>query len=162
MIIILVIISIALILIDQIIKYWVVVELMPVRVMDFIKFGDFQVLGLRYAQNDGAAFSSFSGARYFLIIFNIVIMIALIIFTFRMGNKNKLLLVSVMMVVSGGIGNIIDRIRLGYVIDYLEVRFFDFAIFNFADICVVIGACLLILYILMSEVKEKKASKSDE
>ena len=62
-------------------------------------------------------------------------------------------------VIAGGIANLIDRIRLGYVIDYLDVKLFNFAIFNFADICVVVGAICLVIYVLFVE---KKVTKTDE
>ncbi len=162
MIVILFLIGIALVIIDQIIKYWAVNTLMPVRVMDFIKFGDFDFIGFRYAENDGAAFSSFSGAKYFLLILNILLISGLIFYVIKFCKKDKFILVSATLIISGGLGNIIDRIRLGYVIDYIEVRFFSFAIFNFADMCVVIGACLFLLYAVINDVKEKKAIKSDE
>lgn len=134
---------------------------MPAGMMDFIKFGDFQVLGFRYTENTGAAFSSFSGAGYFLIIFNIVVMAALIFFIRQMKFKSKTAYIAVMLVISGGLGNIIDRIRFGYVIDFLEFKFINFAIFNFADICIVSGAFLLLIYTLWIEIMEKKANKSN-
>ena len=162
MIFILLIIGISLITADQVIKYWAVNTLRPVNSMDFIKFGDFDFIGFRYAENDGAAFSSFSGARYFLLILNVILISGLIFYVVRFCKKDKLILISTTLIIAGGIGNIIDRARLGYVIDYIEVRFFDFAIFNFADMCVVIGACLFLLYAIISDFKEKKAIKSDE
>ena len=57
------------------------------------------------------------------------------------------------MIMSGGVGNLIDRIRLGYVIDYLDVKLFNFAVFNFADICVVVGAILLLIFLFFIEPK---------
>ena len=64
------------------------------------------------------------------------------------------------MVISGGIGNLIDRVRIGYVVDYIEVRLFRFAIFNFADICVTVGIALLMVYVLFFH--EKNEAKKGE
>ena len=150
---------------DQIIKVWAVTKLMPVREMDFIRLGGLDIIGFRYTENDGAAFSSFSGAGRWLLIANIALIAALIGYSVWFERKNKLagiasgkgIRIPVMLTVSGGIGNIIDRVRLGYVIDYIEVRLFHFAIFNFADMCVVVGAFLLFIFVLRLEAKEKKA-----
>lgn len=138
---------------DQLIKWWVVENLMPVKVMDFIHFGDFEILGLRYCENTGAAFSSFSGARWFLIVLVSIMLIVLLIFSILYKHKRPLFLISSVMIMSGGLGNLIDRIRLGYVIDYLDVKLFNFAVFNFADICVVVGAILLLIFLFFIEPK---------
>ena len=66
------------------------------------------------------------------------------------------------MVLGGGIGNLIDRIRLKEVVDYIRVDFINFPIFNFADICVVIGAVLFCIYIICSEESEKKDKKAEQ
>lgn len=148
-----------LIVVDQLIKYWAATTLMPVGAMDFIKFGDFEILGLTYVRNDGAAFSSFSGAKIFLIVLTSVMIVGLIVFALRDKQKHPFMMLSAAAVVAGGIGNLIDRIRLGYVIDYLDVKLFDFAIFNFADICIVLGAICLVIYICFIE---KKADSKNE
>lgn len=153
MLIFLLILGVILIIADQLIKWWIVENLMPVKVMDFIRFGDFNVLGLRYCENTGAAFSSFSGARWFLVALVSVMLVVLLVFTIRYKHKRPLFLISSAMIISGGIGNLIDRIRLGYVIDYLDVKLFNFAVFNFADICVVVGAILLLIFLFFIEPK---------
>lgn len=153
MLIFLIVLGAILIAADQLIKLWVVEKLMPVKVMDFIRFGDFEILGLRYCENTGAAFSSFSGARWFLVILVSVMLIVLLIFTVRYKHKRPLFLISSVMIMSGGVGNLIDRVRLGYVIDYLDVKLFDFAVFNFADICVVMGAVMLLIFLFFIEPK---------
>lgn len=148
-----------LIIVDQLIKHWAVTALMPVGTMDFIKFGDLEILGLTYVQNDGAAFSSFSGAKIFLIVLTSIMIVGLIIFALRDKQKHPFMMLSTAAVIAGGIGNLIDRIRLGYVIDYIDVKLFDFAIFNFADICVVLGAICLVIYVCFIE---KKADSKNE
>lgn len=151
MVVLLIIFGIILITADQAIKLWANDVLKPVKVMDFIAVGDVHILDLRYVENTGAAFSSFSGARWFLVALVSVMLVALLIFTVKYKYKNTFFLVSVTMIMAGGIGNLIDRIRLGYVIDYLDVKLFNFAVFNFADVCVVLGAAFVLVYMFFVE-----------
>ena len=166
MIIFLIILGAVLVAADQLIKHWAVENLMPVGTMDFIRFGDLEILGLRYTENTGAAFSSFSGARWFLTALVLVLLVVVVIFTIKYKYKKPFFLISSVMVISGGIGNLIDRVRIGYVVDYLDVKLFNFAIFNFADVCVVLGAVFLLLFIIFIEPKleaaEKEKEKNDE
>ena len=88
-------------------------------------------------------------------------MLVLITFLLKYGKRNKLLIWAVSLVISGGMGNLIDRIfRGGKVVDFLHFEFFpSFPIFNIADIAVVVGAGLLILYFIIDTVKESKNNK---
>ncbi|MEG1994096.1 MAG: signal peptidase II, partial [Oscillospiraceae bacterium] len=70
--------------------------------------------------------------------------------------QNKCLIISLVLIISGGVGNLIDRIRLGFVVDYLDFRLINFPVFNFADCCVVIGTALVLIYVFFIEPKEKK------
>lgn len=158
MLIFLIILGVILVSADQLIKIWVVNNLMPVKVMDFIRFGDVEILGLRYCENTGAAFSSLSGKKWFLIVLVSVMLVGLLVFTVRYEKKRPFFLVSSVMVMSGGVGNLIDRVRLGYVIDYLDVKLFNFAVFNFADICVVLGAIFMLLYLFFIDRPDKGSS----
>ncbi len=142
-----------LIIADQLIKHWAVNELMPVGTMDFIKFRDAEIVSLTYVQNDGAAFSSFSGAKIFLIVLTSVMIVSLTVWAIRDKTKNPFMTLSISVIIAGGIGNLIDRIRLGYVVDYIEIKLFRFAIFNFADMCVVVGAACLLVYVIFIEKK---------
>ncbi|MGN1304661.1 MAG: signal peptidase II [Oscillospiraceae bacterium] len=152
-----IIIIVLLIAADQFLKFFMVNTVFAeAAVRDLIKFGDLDVIGLRYVENRGAAFSSFEGARWFLIILTVVLIVLLIVWVIRDKNKNPFMVYSAAAVIAGGIGNLIDRIRLGYVVDYIEVRLFDFAIFNFADICVVLGAICLVIYVCFIESKSEK------
>ena len=63
------------------------------------------------------------------------------------------------MIISGGIGNLIDRVRIKEVIDFIKLDFISFPIFNFADICVVIGALVFCLWIILSDIKTKREKK---
>lgn len=160
MIIFLIILGAVLVAADQLIKHWAVENLLPVGTMDFIRFGDLEILGLRYTENTGAAFSSFSGARWFLTALVLVLLVVVVVFTVKYKYKRPFFLISSVMVISGGIGNLIDRVRLGYVIDYLDVKLFNFAIFNFADMCVVLGAIFLLLFLIFVEPKLEAAENA--
>ena len=111
---------------DQLIKVWAVNELAGGPSREFIKIAGKEIVNLTYTENQGAAFSIMSGKQWFTVGFATVALI----------------------IVSGGIGNLIDRFRIGYVVDYIELKVFRFAIFNFADICVTVGVFLLMVYIL--------------
>ncbi len=144
------------ILLDQVIKHWAIVELLPVGTMDFLKIGDFKIMDLTYVENTGAAFSSFSGARIFLIVLPIVMIIFLGIYLYKDKHKHPFFVCSVAAIIGGGIGNLIDRIRFGYVVDYLDLKLFNFAIFNFADIFVVCGVICVAFYLIFIEGKLEK------
>jgi signal peptidase II len=102
---------------------------------------------LNYVRNVGAAFSMLQGARWFFIILSILVLN--IIYIYLISNKilsnKKIILYS--MLISGIIGNLIDRLLYGYVIDFLSFNIFgyDFAIFNIADTFIVISIILLII-----------------
>ncbi|MCM1133229.1 MAG: signal peptidase II [Ruminococcus flavefaciens] len=162
MIILLIISALVLIGADQLVKYWAVNSLQPVHTMDFIKFGDFRILDLTYLENDGAIFGSMSGQKWFLVGFTSIIIIAGIVVMFLSAKKSKFLSFCIMLFVAGGIGNLIDRIRLGYVVDMFEVKLFHFAIFNVADICVTCAFVLIFVYVLFIEPKTEKAQKLTE
>lgn len=158
----LIIVTLVLIAADQLVKYWAVHSLKPVRSMDFIHIGDFKILDLTYLENDGAIFGSMSGQRWFLIGFTSLIIAVGIILMFMTMKKSKFLSFSIMLFVAGGIGNLIDRIRFGYVVDMFEIKLFHFAIFNVADICVTCAFILIIFYIIFIEPKIEKAKKLAE
>lgn len=128
--------------IDQIIKYFIVIYLKPVSTVEVIP----NLFSLKYVENRGAAFGILSDARWLFIAFTIIITIILIAIVFSGRIKSKLFSVSAILIIGGGVGNLIDRIFLGYVIDYLSVDFFP-PVCNFADYCVTVGAILLVIYV---------------
>lgn len=152
--------------IDQLIKLWAVGSLQQKGSIPFIHIGDFEVLDLTYLENSGAVFGSFAGMRWLLVGVTSVMLIACLWGLIRYHKRSKLMDISLTLILAGGIGNLIDRLfRGGLVIDYLEVKFFDFAIFNFADCCVVIGIGLFIFYILFIDPKitaKENAQKAAE
>lgn len=126
--------------------------------MDFIKgFIDFTVIS-----NEGGAWGMLSGHTWILLSVTLVVMLVLITLLLKFGVKNKLIFWSVCLILSGGIGNMIDRIfNDGKVIDFLHFEFWPtFPVFNVADCAIVIGSCLLVLYFIMDTAKETKAKRN--
>ena len=152
--------------IDQIIKFIAVKNISVGQVIELIKIGDKNILDLTHIRNTGAAWSIMQGKTWFLIVLPIAVLIGGIIFmTVKRNSLKKLEVISISMIIAGGIGNLIDRIRLREVVDYISFKFIDFPVFNFADICVVIGEILLLAYIFFFETdkeKEKKTAKAEE
>jgi signal peptidase II len=144
---------------DLLIKDWAVTVLAPVSSMDILKIGDFDIVGLRYTENTGAAFSIFEDSRVFLIVLVSILLIGLTIYGLADKDKSTFKSACLVMIIAGGLGNLIDRIRNGYVIDYIELRFMRFAIFNFADILAVCGCILLFLYVVFFEEKRRKHNR---
>ena len=146
---------------DQAVKYWAVHSLQEKGSMRFIHFGNFKVLDLTYLENDGAIFGSMSGQRWFLIGFTGLVLAAGIYLLFRLKGRSKLLTAAITLFIAGGIGNIIDRIRQGYVVDMFEVKLFKFAIFNVADIYVTAAFTMLLVYGGFIDPKIEKAKKAE-
>ena len=130
---------------DQLIKYAVVQKFALGDVKELIH----GVLSLTHIRNTGAAWSMMAGKTWFLIGMPLIIIVFALGFIYKNRRGSKLGLISMAMVLGGGIGNLIDRIRLKEVVDYIRVDFINFPIFNFADICVVIGAVLFCIYMHM-------------
>lgn len=141
--------------VDQLIKFFVERDLRPVEEIPFVD----GFLHWEYVQNTGAAFGSFSNSTTLLsIITGIIIFCGIVAIIIKKIN-HKFLLVTAVMIISGGLGNLLDRIIRGYVVDFICVEFIDFPVFNFADILVTCGAFLLIGYLLFDIYKDSKAKK---
>lgn len=145
---------IALFAMDQIIKLAVIYYLKPADSIPFI--GDF--LRLTYVENKGAAFGLFWEQR-FILIFVTFTAISFALYWLLAGKVKTLLsIVSLVMIISGGLGNLYDRIFRAFVVDYVHlVKPIDFAVFNFADSLVVCGVGLLILHVLFFDEKKTRS-----
>ena len=147
--------------IDRLTKFLVYSNMQLSQSINLIKIGDTEVLNLYYCQNSGAAFSRLSGKTIFLIVITSLVIIGLLVLVFTKRIQRKVTLCAVSLMIGGGVGNLIDRIfNGGKVIDFIDVRFINFPIFNFADICAVCGAGLLILTLIIDEVKERRQKKA--
>ena len=142
--------------IDQLIKYIVDNSIELGGSVSFIP----HVLSLTHIRNQGAAWSIMEGRTWFLVLMPVVVIAAALVFMYRNRGGSKLMLISLALVMGGGIGNLIDRVRMHEVIDYLKCELFNFPIFNFADICVVVGAALFCVYMLFFD--EKASKKAEE
>ena len=118
-----------------------------------------------YIHNTGGAWGLLSGSTYILLGLTCIIIAFLIVYFVKYGQKSKLLFWAVSLVISGGLGNMIDRVfRNGKVVDFLHFEFYPtFPVFNVADIGVVVGAGLLILYFVLDTLKDirKGAAKNE-
>jgi len=120
------------------------------------------VVNLTYCENTGAAFSIFSSGTLFLVILSSILIVVMTYFMIRFRkHPSKLLKVSLAMIVGGALGNLIDRIFMGYVVDFIDVKFVKFAVFNGADSFVTIGTILLAVYILFYADKHKKTKAKE-
>ena len=141
--------------IDQIIKYFIIEYLKPIGVFELIE----GFIRLRYVENTGAVFGSFSSHTAVLTVVSIILLIVTVYFLVSQKNKSKLVSFTLLLMIAGGIGNIIDRIRLHFVVDYIEPLFIDFAVFNFADCLITVGAFVLMIYLVIDIVKDEKTKK---
>lgn len=136
-------ISIFIILIDFIIKRLVILKVKGTAGFTLVK----NLVDIIYVENKGAAFGMFSGRRFLIISIPIIFIILLLVMIFKENIKDKVFLFFASLVIGGGIGNLIDRIIYGYVIDYIKLSFFA-PVCNFADYCITLGVSGLIFYIV--------------
>lgn len=142
---------------DQITKYFASLKLADGSVAKFIP----GVVQFKYAENTGMAFSILSGARWVFIALTVVVCVGVFYYLFSNRCKSLWLYWSLGVILSGGIGNLIDRIRFGYVVDFIEPTFVNFAIFNIADCAVTCGAVVLVGYLLYDAFKDVKKPKEN-
>lgn len=142
---------------DQLTKYYISTNFVLGESGEFLS----GFIDLTYIHNRGGAWGMLYGRTYILLPITLVIMIICIIFYVKYGKKSRLLLWAITLVMSGGIGNMIDRVfRDGNVVDFLHFEFFpSFPVFNVADCAIVVGAGLLILYFILDAVREEKQKK---
>ncbi|MBR3802593.1 MAG: signal peptidase II [Clostridia bacterium] len=117
-------------------------------------------LQFRYVENTGAAFSLFEGKTVLLAVFSAFVMAVGFYILIARKLKSKVLVASVVMIMGGGLGNLIDRIRLQFVVDYIEALFVDFPVFNFADCFITVGEFILVGYLLWDIFRDFKKGRS--
>lgn len=145
--------------VDQLTKYYISSNFVLGESHEFLK----GFIDLTYIHNRGGAWGMLYGHTYILLPVTIAIMAFCIVFYVKYGKKSRLLLWAISLVMSGGIGNMIDRVfRGGNVVDFLHFEFFpSFPVFNVADCAIVVGAGLLILYFILDAVKEERQKKQN-
>lgn len=140
---------------DQLTKFLAVKFLEPIPTCPLFE----GVLHLTYHENRGAAFGIFADKRWIFMSVSVIMIVGLLIYLLLGKCENMLYTVSLSMIIGGGIGNMIDRIALGYVVDFIDFRLINFAIFNGADSFVCVGSGLLVLALVLDIIKEAKAKK---
>lgn len=137
--------------VDRLTKWLITSNMQLQDSIHIIEIGGREVLNLTYYTNDGAAFSKFEGQTAMLIAVTSAVLIVLIGMLLSGKVKRTPYIIAFSMVIGGGAGNLIDRIfNNGRVVDFIDFRIINFAVFNFADICAVCGA-LLILFLLIRD-----------
>lgn len=154
------IVLILLVAIDQITKALVASYLSIGDTGFSFSIGSFDVFSITHVRNKGAAWSILEGKTYLLIAIAVIAIIIAFYFIFKDKIKSRIGVISLIMIISGGIGNLIDRVRLKEVVDFIKVDFISFPVFNFADICVVVGAIIFCLWIVLSDIKAKRKKDS--
>lgn len=152
-------VAVVLVGIDQFTKWLVATYIKPQHSVNLISVNGREWLNLTYQENTGAAFSILRDKQLFLIILTSIIILGVIILILTKRIKKKAYIWSFSLIVAGGIGNLIDRIVHNYVIDFIDLRIIKFAVFNFADICAVVGTGLLIVFYIMEEIRNYKKKK---
>ncbi|SCX86777.1 signal peptidase II [Alkaliphilus peptidifermentans] len=139
MIYILILIVIAL---DQITKYWAINSLQYIGEIPIIQ----NVFHLTYVENIGAAFGILPNQRLFFIIAKLIAVIGLLIFLYKNKEMHSILRIGILFIIAGAVGNLIDRVRFGYVVDFFDFRIWP--VFNIADMSIILGA-ILVSYIIL-------------
>lgn len=146
--------SVLVVLIDQLVKMLIINNLSSGDSISLI--GNF--FNITYVENVGAAWGLFAGSRWFLIIIALLATYAIIKYFLLDVVVTKIEFVSYILILGGIIGNMIDRIIRGYVIDYFEFNlgFYQFPVFNLADTAIVIGTGLVILHLIINALKQRR------
>lgn len=143
----------ALVVVDQLVKFLVRANIPLGEGVPFIP----HILQLTYYQNTGAAFSIFEQHTWVLTLISAVASVLLIVLLAKRTFNHPFAMVSLALVLAGAVGNLIDRLFLGYVTDMFQTLFMNFPIFNVADICIVCGGIAFCVYFLLLCKEEDKA-----
>ena len=148
------------IVVDQVIKIFVINNLQPIKSVTVID----NLLTFTYVENKGMAFGMLANQRWIFIALTSIVILALVIAVFKLKNQSRLFYISAALLIGGGIGNLIDRILYGYVVDYIALSFFP-PVCNFADYCVTAGVIIFLVYLFfftdfLKSDKEKRIVKN--
>ncbi|HFI0451400.1 TPA: signal peptidase II [Streptococcus suis] len=141
------IVAAVLIVLDQLVKAWTVANVELDTVTEFIP----GLMSLAYLRNYGAAWSILQNQQWFFTIMTIVAVTGLVWYYIKQIKGNIWTLFSLSLMIAGALGNFIDRIRLGYVVDMFHLDFISFPVFNVADICLSVGVGILFICIMKEE-----------
>ncbi|EOH89837.1 signal peptidase II [Enterococcus villorum] len=138
---------------DQWVKWWIVNDLSLGETKNLIP----DVLSLNHIRNTGAAWSMLEGKMWLFAIITIIAVIVVVTLMIKNQRKgSRWLMIGLSLILAGAIGNFIDRVRLGYVVDMFQTDFMNFPIFNVADITLVCGVVCILIYIILDEKEQGK------
>lgn len=141
---------------DQLTKICAAANLKEISTLPIIE----NIFHFTYVENRGAAFGMLADHRWVFMILSVVGIAAIFIYLTVTKPKSWWMRLALCFIVGGGVGNMIDRIARGYVIDFIDCRFIDFYVFNVADSFVCVGCAMFIVAVTIDEVRERKLKKS--
>lgn len=146
-------IAAALLLLDQFTKYLVTLHLKDRPALVLID----GVLELQYFENTGIAFSLFQERKFFILMTGFLVLAVILFFLFKVPRRRKFLVVHVLMsvLIAGALGNIVDRLRFDYVVDFISFVLIHYPIFNVAD-CYIVVSAVLLFFLFMFVYKEEE------
>jgi len=150
--------------IDQLFKLWTAATIAPGTAIPLIPY----IIRLTYTENTGAAFSILADKRWLLVGVSSVAAVAISVVIARKrplsdfvsARYERIARFCTAAILGGAVGNLIDRIKTGAVIDMFEAEFINFAIFNIADIFITLGCLTLIVLVIKQEIDDRKAKKA--
>lgn len=146
--------SAGLVVIDQLLKLWVLRDLQPIGTYPIIQ----DIFHFTYVENRGAAFGMMAGQKWLLVWVTALCLLLIVLLMITGKVKGLFPLFTLAVILGGGVGNLIDRVYRGFVVDYIHLKVINFAVFNFADICVTCGTLVLVVWIMFF-MKDEKTEK---
>ena len=139
--------------VDQLVKWWITDNLALGETKNLIP----GILSLNHIRNTGAAWSMLEGKMWFFTIVTLIAVVVILTLMIKTREKgNRWFMIGLSLILAGAIGNFIDRIRLGYVVDMFQTDFMSFPIFNVADVTLVCGVICMLIYIILDEKDQRK------
>ncbi|EMF0498241.1 signal peptidase II [Enterococcus faecium] len=139
--------------VDQLVKWWITDNLALGETKNLIP----GILSLNHIRNTGAAWSMLEGKMWFFTIVTLIAVVVILTLMIKNREKGNLwFMIGLSLILAGAIGNFIDRIRLGYVVDMFQTDFMSFPIFNVADVTLVCGVICILIYIILDEKDQRK------
>ena len=140
-----------LLVIDQVTKYLVSSSMELGQSFPLIE----GVFRLTYVHNDGAAFSILQGQRWFFVVITLIALVAIVFVRYKYYKNDKWMTAALAVLAAGALGNLLDRFLYGYVVDFFDFYLINFAVFNFADCCIVVSLIFISILVLKTPSKGK-------
>ncbi len=137
-------VAIVILLFDQLTKTYILKNISVGEVFGELPY----VADYIFVKNTGAAFSILSDNTWLLSAISVIFVIAVLIYRIVAKPKGLLLNIALVLFFAGALGNAIDRVAYGYVVDFISIKWFDFPVFNIADMAIVMGAVTAVIYVM--------------